>query len=199
MTPTTMLKLAVGAIQVLSLAVDVADKFVNVLKNAGVIKNSSTVDELGAKVLRGREMGITPEKVETLKDYEEYARKIDEIELPENQSYSLKEKRDAANEFITGAMNMKYGQNFGVNNFLTEVDGHSNFYSPERINSYLNCAKQNNLNMENIGRYFDSKLDAMQDIRRTESVLVAAEKSIGVNEQDAKKKFETERLHRAEK
>lgn len=199
MTPTTMLKLAVGAIQVLSLAVDVADKFVNVLKNAGVIKNSSTVDELGAKVLRGREMGITPEKVETLKDYEEYARKIDEIELPENQSYSLKEKRDAANEFITGAMNMKYGQNFGVNNFLAEVDDHSNFYSPERINSYLNCAKQNNLNMENIGRYFDSKLDAMQDIRRTESVLVAAEKSIGVNEQDAKKKFETERLHRAEK
>ena len=53
--------------------------------------------------------------------------------------------------------------------------------------------------MENIGRYFDSKLDAMQEIRRTESVLVAAEKSIGVNEQDAKKKFETERLHRAEK
>lgn len=199
MTPTAMLKFAVEAIHVLSLAVDVADKFVDVLKNAGVVKNSSKSDELGAKVLRGREMGITPEKVETLKDYEEYARKIDEIELPENQSYSLKEKRDAANEFITGAMNMKYGQNFGVNDFLAEVDGHSNFYSPERINSYLDCAKQNNLNMENIGRYFDSKLDAMQDIRRTESVLVAAEKSIGVNEQDAKKKFETERLHRAEK
>lgn len=199
MTPTAMFKIAVGAIHVISLAVDVADKFVDVLKKAGVIKNSSNSDELGARVLRGRELGITPEKVETMKDYEEYARQIDAIELPQNQSYSLKEKHNAANEFITGAMNMKYGQKSSINNFLVEVDGHSNFYSPERINSYLNCAEQKNLNMENIGSYFDSKLDSMQDIRHTESILIAAEKLIGVNEQDAKKNFETERSQRAEK
>ena len=63
----------------------------------------------------------------------------------------------------------------------------------------MNCAEQKNLNMENIGRYFDSKLDSMQDIRHTESVLIAAEKFIGINEQDAKKNFATDRSQRAEK
>ena len=182
MTPTAMLKLAENAITVISFAIDVLDKFVDVLKKAGVLKNSNNSDELGAKVIRGRELGITPDKFTTLKDYEDYIRQIDAIELPENRNYSVQEKRDAANEFINGAMNMRYGQNLGINNFLVEVEGHSKFYSPERINAYMTCAEQKNFNMENIGRYFDSKLDAMQDIRHTESVLIAAEKSAGINE-----------------
>ena len=42
MTPSSVIKLVVGVIEVVNLAVDVADKFVDVLKKAGVIKRLCT-------------------------------------------------------------------------------------------------------------------------------------------------------------
>lgn len=196
MSPTTAIKLAVGVIQVVSLAIDVADKFVDVLKKAGVIENTRNSDELGSKVLRGREINITPKNVETPSDYENYARRIDSIEIPQDKNYSPEEKRAAADEFISGAMNVKFGKDSGVNNFLQEVNGHPNYYTPDRIEKYMDTAGQNNLNMENIGRYFDNKLDSLQDIRRTESVMTEAEKSLGATESEAKAAFDAERIRR---
>ena len=196
MSPTTAINLAVKVIQVVNLAIDVADKFVDVLKKAGVIENTRNSDELGAKVLRGREINITPKDVETPSDYLNYARQIDSLEIPQDKNYSPEQKRVAANEFISEAVNVKFGKDSGVNNFLQEVNSHPNYYTTDRIEKYIESARQNNLNMENIGRYFDNKLDSLQDIRRTESVMTDAEKSLGVNENEAKAAFDAERIRR---
>lgn len=196
MTPTSALKLAVKVLEVINFGLDVADKCVDVLKNAGVIKNSKNSDELGAKVMRGAEMGLTPHNAKTLEDYKEYAKQIDEIKLTGNENYSPDKKREAADEFITGALNMHYGQVGGVNDFLKEVNKNPEYYSSARIEAYMNKAAQKNFNMKNIGRYLDSKLDSMQGIRQTESILLEAEKSLNVNENDAKAKFDAERAKR---
>ena len=191
------IKLAVEVINVVSLAIDVADKFVDMLKNAGIIKNTDNADELGGKVLRGREINLTPDGLTTKQDYEDYMRRIDAVELPAGQSYAPEEKQAAASEFITGAMNTRYGTQSGVNSFLKEVDTHKEYYSPQRIETYMDKARQSNLNMENIGRYLDSKLDSMQEIRQTESVLVDAEKELGISDKEAKDKLDAERTERA--
>ena len=196
MNPAAMIKLAVNVLNVVSLGLDVADKFVGVLKNAGIIKNTSNSEELGAKVIRGNELGLTPQDVKNWADYEKYMRSIDAIELTADQNYDSDKKLAAANEVITGAMNLKYGQASGVNNFLEEVNKNSDYYTGGRIEAYMDKAGQNDLNMENIGRYFDSKLDSLQDIRKTESVLLEAEKSLNVDESKAKSDFNAERVKR---
>ena len=196
MSPAATIKLAVKVLEVVSLGLDVADKFVGVMKNAGVIKNTNTSEELGAKVLRGNELGLTPQNVKNWEDYEKYMRSIDAIELTAEQKYDADKKLAAANEFITGAMNLKYGQAHGVNNFLEEVNKNPDYYSGGRIEAYMDKAAQKNLNMENIGRYFDNKLDSLQDIRKTESVLLEAEKSLGVDESKTKSDFDAERVKR---
>ena len=192
MAPLAVVKLAVEVINVVSLAIDVADKFVDVLKNAGILKITKDGDELGAKVLHGREINITPDGLSSERDYGDYMRRIDAVELPLGKSYAPEEKRAAASEFITGAMNVRYGTKIGVNEFLKEVDTHKEFYSPQRIETYMDKAQQNNLNMENIGRYLDGKLDSMQEIRQTDSVLVEAEKSMGISEEEAKERLNKE-------
>lgn len=198
MNPMAALKLAVNVLEVISFGLDVADKCVGVLKNAGVIKNSKNSDELGAKVMRGAEMGLTPQNAKTLEEYKEYIRQIDEIKLTGDENYSPDKKREAANEFLTGALDMRYGQTEGLSNFLKEVNKNPEYYSAARIEAYLDTAAQKNFNMENIGRYFDSKLDSMQGIRQTESVLLEAEKSLNVKEDDAKSAFDDERAKRRE-
>ena len=193
MTPGSVIKLMVGVIEVVNLAVDVADKFVDVLKKAGVIKNTQNSDELGAKVLHGQEINITPDALSTKQDYEDYARKIDTLQLPSGQDYSPEEKRNAVNKFITDAMNVRYGNQNGVNDFLKEVNDHKEYYSPQRIEAYMDKANQNDLNMSKIGDYLGNNLDSMQDIRKTETVLIDAERSLGVDDEAAKEKFDAER------
>ena len=188
------LHVALEVIEVVSLAIDVADKLINVLNKAGVLENTNNSDELGAKVMQAREINITPPEERAA--YEQYIKQIDAMEIDPDKYYSAEDKQAAANEFLSGALNVVYADDNGVTPFLQEVNAHSSFYEPDQIKAYLDKSAESQLDMGDIGKYFDDKLDSMQDILRTEDVLIDAEKSLGLNDDEIKQKFDDERVHR---
>ena len=188
------LHVALEVIEVVSLAIDVADKLINVLNKAGVLENTNNSDELGAKVMQAREINITPPEERAA--YEQYIKQIDAMEIDPDKNYSAEDKQAAANEFLSGALNVVYADDKGVTPFLQEVNAHSSFYEPDQIKAYLDKSAESQLDMGDIGKYFDDKLDSMQDILRTEDVLIDAEKSLGLNDDEIKQKFDDERVHR---
>ena len=188
------LHVALEVIEVVSLAIDVADKLINVLNKAGVLENTNNSDELGAKVMQAREINITPPEERAA--YEQYIKQIDAMEIDPDKNYSAEDKQAAANEFLSGALNVVYADDNGVTPFLQEVNAHSSFYEPDQIKAYLDKSAESQLDMGDIGKYFDDKLDSMQDILRTEDVLIDAEKSLGLNDDEIKQKFDDERVHR---
>ena len=100
-----MISIAVAfkALRVLCIALEVADKVIDIVKKSGLIRKTQDVKELGAKVLQAKELGI--EEPTDPSKYEEYLKKIDEIEeektreeRKERQMKSLKKQLDNINK-----------------------------------------------------------------------------------------------------
>ena len=153
-------------------------------------------EELCERALQAQEKGIKPENYEGR--YNEYLREIETIDLEPETRYSPEEKNEAAAQVLGLALVEHYGKDSGADKFLsTELtEANRNFYRPERVISYMDTFKNSSENMENINKYFDSKLDSLQDIRKTESVLLEAEKSLNVGESKTKSDFDAERVKR---
>ena len=60
----------------------------------------------------------------------------------------------------------------------------------------MDTFKNSGENMDNINKYFDNKLDSLQDIRQVDEKLVEAEKKLGVDEDTAKQNLDTEKAKR---
>ncbi len=195
-----MFGLILGALNVVALAVTAIDIGIHVCKALGIIKKDMPPEELGDRALQAQDRGIKAEDYEGR--YNEYLQEIETIELdPEaSEKFSVEEKQTAAAEILGTALVEYYGKDSGAEKFLntelTEVN--KDFYTPERVVSYMNAFKNSGDNMENINKYFDSKLDSMQEIRHVDTMLIEAEKKLGVSEEEAKQNLDEEKTKRSE-
>ena len=198
MNPMTVLTTALKVIEVLSLAVDVMDRMVDVFKKAGILKETNNSEELGAKVLYGNEHNITPPNPEDKVAYDDYITQIDSTDLSTEDAgrFSAEDKRKAASEFITGTLNSEYGSN-NINDFLIDVATNSDYYSADKIKAYMDvAANKEDLDMGNIPKYFNGQLNNFKDIKETEEAMVEAEQSLGVTEEEAKQNIDVEQEKR---
>ena len=193
-----MFGLILGALNVVALAVSAIDIGIHVCKALGIIKKDMPPEELGERALQAQEKGIKPENYEGR--YNEYLREIETIDLEPEARYSPEEKNEAAAQVMSWALVEHYGKDSGADKFLsTELtESNKDFYQPERVISYMDTFKNSGENMENINKYFDSKLDSLQMFRQVDAKLIEAEKKLGVNEEQAKQNLDDERLKRSE-
>ena len=193
-----MFGLILGALNVVALAVSAIDIGIHVCKALGIIKKDMPPEELGERALQAQEKGIKPENYEGR--YNEYLREIETIDLEPEARYSPEEKNEAAAQVLGLALVEHYGKDSGADKFLnTELtESNKDFYQPERVISYMDTFKNSGENMENINKYFDSKLDSLQMFRQVDAKLIEAEKKLGVNEEQAKQNLDDERLKRSE-
>lgn len=195
-----MFGLILGALKVVAFAVTAIDIGVRVCKSLGIIKKEMPPEELGDRALQAQEKGINPEDYEGR--YNEYLAEIEALELePEaSEKFSPEEKKVAAAQVLSLALVEHYGKDSGVEKFLsTELtENNKKFYTPERVISYMDTFKNSRDNMENISKYFDGKLDSMQDFRYMDAKLIEAEKKLGVNEEKAKQNLDEEKIKRSE-
>lgn len=195
-----MFGLILGALKVVAFAVTAIDIGVRVCKSLGIIKKEMPPEELGDRALQAQEKGINPEDYEGR--YNEYLAEIEALELePEaSEKFSPEEKKVAAAQVLSLALVEHYGKDSGVEKFLsTELtENNKKFYTPERVISYMDTFKNSRDNMENISKYFDGKLDSMQDFRYVDAKLIEAEKKLGVNEEEAKQNLDEEKIKRSE-
>ena len=193
-----MFGLILGALNVVALAVSAIDIGIHVCKALGIIKKDMPPEELGERALQAQEKGIKPENYEGR--YNEYLREIETIDLEPEARYSPEEKNEAAAQVMSWALVERYGKDSGADKFLsTELtESNKDFYQPERVISYMDTFKNSGENMENINKYFDSKLDSLQMFRQVDAKLIEAEKKLGVNEEQAKQNLDDERLKRSE-
>ena len=193
-----MFAIIVGALSVLSLAVSVIDIGMNICKALGMFDKDMSAEELGDRALQAQEKGI---KLADYKDnFDEYVKEIETIDLdPEiSEKYDLAEKNKAAANVLGTGIVEHYGKDSGVDKFLHDevTESNKDFYTPERAVAYMDTFKNSGENMDNINKYFDNKLDSLQDIRQVDEKLVEAEKKLGVDEDTAKQNLDTEKAKR---
>ena len=193
-----MFGLIVGALSVVSLAVSVIDIGISVCKSLGIIKKDMPVEELGERALQAQEKGVKLE--DYAGRYDEYIKDIESLELEASEKFSPAEKNKAAAEVLGAVLVDHYGNESGVENFLgTElVEANKDFYNPARVISFMDTFKNSGTDMGNINKYFDSKLDSMQEIRYVNAKLVEAEKRLGFDDEQAKKNLSEEQAKRSE-
>ena len=193
-----MFGLIVGALSVVSLAVSVIDIGISVCKSLGIIKKDMPAEELGERALQAQEKGVKLE--DYAGRYDEYIKDIESLELEASEKFSPAEKNKAAAEVLGAVLVDHYGNESGVENFLgTElVEANKDFYNPARVISFMDTFKNSGTDMGNINKYFDSKLDSMQEIRYVNAKLVEAEKRLGFDDEQAKKNLSDEQAKRSE-
>lgn len=194
-----MFGLFVGVLSVVSIALSVIDIGMRVCQSLGIVKKETTPEELGDRALQAQEKGIKIEDYEGR--YDEYMDAIDSVELDPDKSehYKPEEKQKAAATVLGIGLAEHYGRESGVDKFLSTemVEDNREFYQPDRVVAYLDTFKKNGENMDNIGKYFDSKLDSMQEIRQVDANLVEAEKKLGASEVEAKDHLDLEKTRRS--
>ena len=121
-------------LNIVSLAIDVADKLVVALKDWGVIKTTTTAEELGAKSLDAERNGI---RAEDAKDFGGYLQAVDAIELtPEQASaYDPKACEQRGKELALRGLGQELGNEAGA--FTQELAKNEDFYRADgRVETY---------------------------------------------------------------
>ena len=189
-----------GILSVVSIALSVIDIGMHVCQSLNLVKKETTPEELGDRALQAYEKGVKLEDYEGR--YDEYIDAIENVDLdPEiSENLSLEDKKNAAAAVLGTGLVEYYGKESGVDKFLsTEFkEDNKEFYTPERVVAYLDTFKTSGDNMENIGKYFDGKLDSMQEIRQVDASLIEAEKKLGITDEEAKENIDIEKDRRSE-
>ena len=172
-----------SALMLLSLAIDIADKLIDALKKWGVLKDTSNTDELGAKALYAGDCGVLEENYAT---YRDYLHAVDGMDMTAEQrdAYALEKKREAGAHLILGGLREEMGAQ--AENFVIETAQNDDFYQEEgRVEAYAEAVKSGDVSTENISAYFDNKLDDLQTVKETDSILKAIEEKRGVSTEEA--------------
>ena len=182
-------------LNLVSLAIDVADKLVVALKDWGVIKTTTTAEELGAKSLEAEKNGI---RAEDAKDFGGYLQAVDAIELtPEQKSaYDPKACEQRGKELARRGLGQELGNEAGA--FTQELAKNEDFYRADgRVETYADAVRTGELAAVDISAYFDNKLDDLQSIKKTDAVLQNVEERRGLSPEEAAKELDAEIEKRA--
>jgi len=182
-------------LNLVSLAIDVADKLVVALKDWGVIKTTTTAEELGAKSLEAEKNGI---RAEDAKDFGGYLQAVDAIELtPEQKSaYDPKACEQRGKELALRGLGQELGNEAGA--FTQELAKNEDFYRADgRVETYADAVRTGELAAVDISAYFDNKLDDLQSIKKTDAVLQNVEERRGLSPEEAAKELDAEIEKRA--
>lgn len=182
-------------LNLVSLAIDVADKLVVALKDWGVIKTTTTAEELGAKSLEAEKNGI---RAEDAKDFGGYLQAVDAIELtPEQKSaYDPKACEQRGKELALRGLGQELGNEAGA--FTQELAKNEDFYRADgRLETYADAVRTGELAAVDISAYFDNKLDDLQSIKKTDAVLQNVEERRGLSPEEAAKELDAEIEKRA--
>lgn len=182
-------------LNLVSLAIDVADKLVVALKDWGVIKTTTTAEELGAKSLEAERNGI---RAEDAKDFGGYLQAVDAIELtPEQASaYDPKACEQRGKELALRGLGQELGNEAGA--FTQELAKNEDFYRADgRLETYADAVRTGELAVVDISAYFDNKLDDLQSIKKTDAVLQNVEERRGLSPEEAAKELDAEIEKRA--
>ena len=182
-------------LNLVSLAIDVADKLVVALKDWGVIKTTTTAEELGAKSLEAEKNGI---RAEDAKDFGGYLQAVDAIELtPEQKSaYDPKACEPRGKELALRGLGQELGNEAGA--FTQELAKNEDFYRADgRLETYADAVRTGELAAVDISAYFDNKLDDLQSIKKTDAVLQNVEERRGLSPEEAAKELDAEIEKRA--
>ena len=182
-------------LNLVSLAIDVADKLVVALKDWGVIKTTTTAEELGAKSLEAERNGI---RAEDAKDFGGYLQAVDAIELtPEQASaYDPKACEQRGKELALRGLGQELGSETGA--FAQELAKNEDFYRADgRLETYADAVRTGELAAVDISAYFDNKLDDLQSIKKTDAVLQNVEERRGLSPEEAAKELDAEIEKRA--
>ena len=172
-----------GALMLLSLAIDIADKLIDALKKWGVLENTSSTDDLGAKALYAENCGILEENYAT---YGEYLHAVDGMNITAEQrnAYAPEKKREAGAQLILGGLKEEMGAQAEA--FAIETAKNADFYQAEgRVETYAEAVKSGNVSAENISAYFDNKLEDLQTVKTTDAALKSIEEKRGVSLEEA--------------
>ena len=182
-------------LNLVSLAIDVADKLVVALKDWGVIKTTTTAEELGAKSLEAEKNGI---RAEDARDFGGYLQAVDAIELtPEQKSaYDPKACEQRGKELALRGLGQELGNEAGA--FTQELAKNEDFYRADgRVETYADAVRTGELAAVDISAYFDNKLDDLQSIKKTDAVLQNVEERRGLSPEEAAKELDAEIEKRA--
>lgn len=182
-------------LNLVSLAIDVADKLVVALKDWGVIKTTTTAEELGTKSLEAERNGI---RAEDAKDFGGYLQAVDAIELtPEQASaYDPKACEQRGKELALRGLGQELGNEAGA--FTQELAKNEDFYRADgRLETYADAVRTGELAAVDISAYFDNKLDDLQSIKKTDAVLQNVEERRGLSPEEAAKELDAEIEKRA--
>ena len=181
-------------LNIVSLAIDVADKLVVALKDWGVIK-TTTAEELGAKSLEAEKNGI---RAEDAKDFGGYLQAVDAIELtPEQKSaHDPKACEQRGKELALRGLGQELGNEAGA--FTQELAKNEDFYRADgRVETYADAVRTGEPAAVDISAYFDNKLDDLQSIKKTDAVLQNVEERRGLSPEEAAKELDAEIEKRA--
>ncbi len=185
------------AVRILVIALDVADKVITIARKAGLIRNTQDVSELGAKALKGKEMGI--EEPEDLSKYNEYLKKIDELPItPEEMAkYGELEKKETGAKILVKSVDSVFPDIQNLVKFLEDVKDNPDFYTTTRMEKYLKLGSEQKVDMEDIVKYLDGGLDedvaGMAKQRRLQELLEKAESELEPEEGRVSLEDEVER------
>lgn len=179
-----------NALRLLSMAIDIADKLVGALQRWGVLKDTKSADELGAKALYAEDCGIVEEKYN---DFVEYLHAVDEINLPAEQhgAYLLEQQKEAGAKLLLGGLRTEMGEQAEA--FVCETVNNADFYQADgRVENYAEAVKNGEVSVEDIRAYFDNILDELQTVKATDSALKTLEEKSGASPEEAVHMLESE-------
>ena len=176
------LGMVIKAVKILVLAIEVADKVITIAQKAGLIRNTQDVSELGAKALKGKEMGI--EEPEELSKYNEYLKEIDELPITPEEiaKYGEIEKKEAGAKLLIKALDSVFPDVQNLVKFLVDVKENPGFYTTARMEEYLKLSSEQKVDMEDIVKYlnggFDEDANGMTKYRRLQELLKKVESKL---------------------
>ena len=151
------IKVATEVIKILGMAVEIADKFVEVMNKAGYLKNTNNTEDLGGRALVAEQRGIRPEDYDK---YDDYIKEIDSFEIGKEEKtlFSSKERILAGSKIIDNYMNEHYGEQ--SKDFIMDVVENKEFYNKEgRLDKYLEKTEYYDLPIEYIGKYYNGTIN----------------------------------------
>ena len=165
------------AVEVLSAVVECAVVALYIAEKLGIIEpggSEKTVENLGDKALQAREEGIRPENYDTYDKYMDVIKDF-QIDPEKSKEFSELEKQKKGLELLLCSIEEKTENHIG--RFLEEMYKDTDFYTKERVNTYLEVFCDKKLDLDKITSYYNGNLK-QTEYEKVHEALVESEKNL---------------------